>query len=320
LFSLQQFILPGCKRIQFSKSIVRLMRSRLFIYVPLAADFGIAVTKFIAATVTGSSAMISEGIHSVIDTVNQLLVLWGLEKSKNKPDEEQLFGYGKEQYFSSFVVSLLLFSIGGCISFYEGITRLKKPDKVIDPGWNYTVLGISFFFTAITVMVTLKKFNKQRGHPGFFESIRQSKDPSVFIVLPGYLGDLIGLLIAFLGVFLGHLLHNPYYDGIASMVIGIFLIGVSILLARESRSLVLGKSVSKKTMREIIALAETDPSIITVKRHFSMYMLPEEVVLQLIAVFKKDLTSQQITEAINRIIKNMQEKFPRIKQIFIEPG
>src|ERR1700712_4800470 len=139
------------------------MRSKLFIYVALAADLGIAVVKFIAAAATGSAAMISEGIHSVIDTVNQVLLLWGIKKSKKKPDEERPFGYGKELYFWSFVVSLLLFSVGGCISFYEGIVRLKKPGEVMDPTWNYIVLGVSFLFTAITVFITLKKFNRQRG-------------------------------------------------------------------------------------------------------------------------------------------------------------
>ena len=145
------------------------MRSRLFIYVALAADLGIAVIKFIAAAATGSAAMISEGIHSVIDTVNQLLLLWGIKRSKKRPDEERPFGYGRELYFWSFVVSLLLFSVGGCISFYEGIMRVKNPDELIDQKWNYIVLGVSFLFTGITVMITLKKFNRQRGGLGFFE-------------------------------------------------------------------------------------------------------------------------------------------------------
>jgi len=296
------------------------MRSRIFIYVALAADIGIAVTKFIAAAVTGSSAMVSEGIHSVIDAVNQLLLIWGIKKSKKTPDEKRPFGYGKELYFWSFIVSLLLFSIGGCISFYEGIIRTRNPEMGKDPTWNYIVLGVSFVFTAVTVVITFKKFNRQRGELGFFSAIKSSKDPSVFIVLLGDIGDLIGLLIAFLGVLLGHLFHNPYYDGIASMVIGIFLIGISIVLVRESRSLLMGEAVSKKTLLKIIALAEADPSIVRVKKHFSMYMSPEEIVLQLIAVFKKDLTTQQITDAIKRIIKNIQEEFPRVKQIFIEPG
>jgi cation diffusion facilitator family transporter len=296
------------------------VRSRSFIYVALAADLGIAITKFIAAAFTGSSAMVSEGIHSIIDTVNQLLLLWGIKRSKKKPDEKRPFGYGKELYFWSFIVSLLLFSVGGCISFYEGILRIKAPGRDQDQTWNYIVLAVSFVFTVITVLITFKKFNKQRGDLGFFEAIKQSKDPSVFIVLLGDIGDLIGLFIAFVGVLLGHLLHNPYYDGIASMVIGVFLIGISVLLVRESRSLLMGETIHKKTLQEIIALTEADPSIVKVKRHFSMYMSPEEVILQLIAVFKKDLTTQQITDAIKRIIKNIQDKHPRIKQIFIEPG
>jgi divalent metal cation (Fe/Co/Zn/Cd) transporter len=139
-------------------------------------------------------------------------------------------------------------------------------------------------------------------------------------VLLGDIGDLLGLVVAFLGVYLGHLLHNRYHDGIASMVIGIFLIAISLLLVRESRSLLMGETASRKTLRKIISLTEADPSIVKVKRHFSMYMAPEEVVLQLIAVFKKDLTTQQITEAIQRISKTIQKKFPRIRQIFIEPA
>lgn len=295
------------------------MRSKLFLYVALAADLGIAATKFIAAAATGSSAMISEGIHSIIDSINQVLLLLGIKKSKKRPDAKRPFGYGKELYFWSFIVSLLLFSTGGCISFYEGILRFKRTGEMEDQTWNYIVLVIAFVFTAISAVTTLKKFNKQRGQLEFWKAITQSKDPSVFIVLLGDLGDLIGLLIAFLGIYLGHLLHNPYYDGIASMIIGVFLIAISLLLVRESRSLLMGESASKKTLQEIVALTETDPSIIKVKKHFSMYMAPDEIILQLTAVFKKDLTTHDITRAIKRISKNIQEKFPTIRQIFIEP-
>ena len=296
------------------------MKSKFFIYVALVADLAIAVTKFIAAVITGSSAMISEGIHSIIDAINQLLLLWGIKKSRKRPDSKRPFGYGKELYFWSFIVSLLIFSVGGCISFYEGILRLKRPAPVENQNWNYIVLAIAFVFTAITVAITLKKFNKQRRGLGFWKAIRESKDPAVFIVLLGDMGDLIGLMIAFLGIYLGHLFHNPYYDGIASMVIGVFLIIISLLLVRESRSLLMGETISKKNLHKIILLTEADPSVLKVKKHFSMYLAPEEIVLQLIAVFKKDLTTAQITEAIKRIIKNIQQKFPRIKQRFIEPA
>ena len=296
------------------------MRSRLFLYVALAADIGIVIIKFIAAGVTGSSAMISEGIHSIIDSINQLLLLLGIKRSRKRADSKRPFGYGRELYFWSFVVSLLLFSVGGCISFYQGILRLKNPSISEDQTWNYIVLAISFLFTAITAGVTLKKFNKHRGALGFYQAVKQSKDPSIFIVLISDLTDLLGLVIAFLGVYLAHIFHNHYYDGAASMIIGVFLIAVSLLLVKESKSLLMGESISKKTMRQIIALAKADPSVIKIKRHFSIYMSPEEIILQLIAVFKQDLTTEQITDAIKRISDSIQKEFPRIKQIFIEPG
>ena len=296
------------------------MKSKLFIYVALAADLGIAAIKFVAAAFTGSSAMLSEGIHSVIDSFNQVLLIWGMRKSKKRADAKRPFGYGKELYFWSFVVSLLLFSTGGCISVYQGILRLQNPSPLESLGWNYVVLIIAFIFTGISAMVSLKKFNKQRGSMGFFKAIKESKDPALFIVLVGDLGDMGGLILAFLGVSLGHLLHNPYYDGIASMAIGVFLIIISLLLVRESRSLLLGESISKATIESILGIAREDIAIIRIKKHLSMYLGPEEVVLQLIAEFEDDLTTADITDAIKRVSTIIKERFPRIKQIFIEPG
>jgi cation diffusion facilitator family transporter len=293
--------------------------SKAFIYIALLADLGIAVTKFIAAAFTGSSAMISEGIHSVIDSVNQVLLLFGIRLSKKKPDSKRPFGYGRELYFWSFIVSLLMFSIGGCISFYEGIIRLKRPDISGNQTWNYSVLAVAFVFTIISLIASLRKFNTERGEFAFWEAIRESKDPSLFTVLLGEIGDAAGLIIAFLGVFLGHVFHNPYYDGIASMVIGVFLILISLLLVRESRSLLMGETPSRKTLRKIIEIAEADPSIIKVKKHYSVYLAPEEIVLQLIASFKNDLTTEEITDAIKRISRTIKRQYPRFKQIFIEP-
>jgi cation diffusion facilitator family transporter len=261
--------------------------SKAFIYIALLADLGIAVTKFIAAAFTGSSAMLSEGIHSVIDSVNQVLLLFGIRKSQKKADQKGPFGYGRELYFWSFIVSLLMFSIGGCISFYEGVLRLRNPDVSDDQRWNYIVLGIAFIFTLISLIASLKRFNKERGELSFWEAIRESKDPSLFTVLLGEIGDVAGLVIAFLGVLFGHLFQNPYYDGIASMIIGVILIAISLILVRESRSLLMGETPNRKTLQKIIAIAESDPSIVKVKKHYSVYLAPEEIVLQLIATFKK---------------------------------
>jgi cation diffusion facilitator family transporter len=294
--------------------------SKAPVYTALIADLAIAVTKFVAAAITGSSAMISEGIHSVIDSVNQVLLLIGISSSKRKPDENRPFGYGKELYFWSFVVSLLIFSLGGGVSFYEGIARLHHPVTLESASWNYIVLAIAFAFTMFSVIITLKAFNKQRGDTPFWEAIRQSKDPSTFIVLLQDVGDLLGLTVAFFGVYFGHLFNNSYSDGIASIVIGIILMAISAVLVRESRSLLMGETAGKKTLKEIVKLTEADPSVIKVKRHFSMYMAPEEIVLQLITVFKDGLTTSQIAEAIERIQEKIQQKYPRFKQIFIEPG
>jgi cation diffusion facilitator family transporter len=296
------------------------MKSRLFIYVSLAVDLLIAASKFIAAGITGSSSMISEAIHSVIDAISQLLLIWGIKTSKKKPDEARPFGYGKELYFWSFVVSLVIFLLGGCISFYEGILRFSNPEFKGNPNWSYAILAIAFVFNAISLFTALKAFNKERGNIPFVKAVLDSKNPTTFIVVLGDVADLLGLFIAFLGVYLGRLFHNPHYDGIAAMIIGLILIAISLLLVRESKSLLMGETTSRTTMRKIVAIAEADEAILKVKKHFSMYMAPEEVLLQLVAVFKKGLTTEQITSAIERISKGIKTEFPRIRQIFIEPA
>jgi cation diffusion facilitator family transporter len=295
------------------------MKSRLFIYVSLAVDILIAVSKFIAAAVTGSSSMISEGIHSVVDAGSQLLLIWGIKTSKKKPDLTRPYGYGKELYFWSFVVSLVIFVVGGCISFYEGLLRLSRPEFEGNQNWNYAILAIAFLFNTVSLVSALKAFNKERVHTSFWKAVTQSKDPSTFIVILGDVGDLLGLIVAFFGVYLGRLLHDPYYDGIASMIIGAILIIISLLLLRESKSLLMGETTSRKTLRKIIKLTEADQAVLKVKKHFSMYMGPEEVLLQLNTIFKDDLTTHQITDAIERITKTIQAEFPKIKQIYIEP-
>lgn len=295
------------------------MKSKLFIYISLVVDISIAISKFIAAGFTGSSSMVSEGIHSVIDGISQLLLIWGIRTSRKKADSIRPFGYGKELYFWSFIVSLVIFILGGCISFYEGLDRIQKPEFYGSPYWNYAILGIAFLFTMVSMIAALKAFNKQRRHESFWKEVMESKDPSTFIVLLGDFGDMIGLIIAFLGVFLGRLYHNPYYDGIASMAIGVVMITISGLLVRESKSLLMGETIAYKTVRKILKLTHQDAAVIRIKKHFSMYMGPDEILIQLNTVFKEDLTTVQITDAIERITKMIKADFPRIKQIFIEP-
>lgn len=298
---------------------VKAMKTRAFLFVSLAVDITIAISKFIAAAFTGSISMISEGIHSLIDTISQVLLIWGVKISKKKPDPNRPFGYGRELYFWSFIVSLIIFLMGGCISVYEGIKRIKNHEFEGNANWNYSVLGIAFVFTFISMYTALRAFNKERGEIPFWQAIKESKDPSVFIVLLGDVGDMIGLIIAFLGIFIGRLLKSPIYDGVASILIGLILIIISLILVRESKSLLMGETPSNRTLKRIVALTEADEAIVKVKRHYSTYMAPEEVILQITAVFKRDLTTQQITTAIERLVQKIQKRFPRIKQIFIEP-
>ncbi len=292
--------------------------SKLPIYSALVANIIIAITKFIAAAITGSSAMISEGIHSVVDTANELLLLLGISKSKKPADKKRPFGYGRELYFWSFIVSILIFAVGGGIAFYEGITHLQHPHIIEDPMWSYIVLAASLIFNLVSFLIALKAFNKNR-KDNVWKTIRKSKDPSNIVILFEDAGDVLGVAVALAGVYFGYRYQNPYYDGIASVIIGIILTAISFLLARESRSLLMGESVDESTVDAVIKISESDEAIEKVFYPLTVYLSPEEIVLVLETVFKNDLTTKQINEAIERIQAEIQSQYPDIKKIFIEP-
>lgn len=289
------------------------------IYIALAADVAIAITKFIAALITGSAAMLSEGIHSLIDSLNELLLLLGLKRSKKPADEVRPFGYGKELYFWAFIVSMLIFILGGGIALYEGIDRLVYPQPITNVWWNYIVLTIAFVFNLISSITAYKAFNRNRGDQSFWDSFTRSKDPSTFVVLFEDISGILGIVVAFFGVLLGSHFDNQYADGIASILIGIILVTFSFVLLRESRSLLMGETIGKTALTDIIAITESDRDVVKVLQNFSMYMAPEEVLLQLMTVFKDDITTQQILDSIDRINKTIREKYPKVKQLFIEP-
>lgn len=293
--------------------------TKLAIYSALCANLLIAVTKFIAAIITRSSAMLSEGIHSVVDTLNEILLLVGIKKSHRKADAKRPFGYGKELYFWSFIVSILIFGVGGGISFYEGITHLQHPETIRDPLWNYIVLGFAFLFDGISFIISLKSFNAHRGDTAFWTAVRKSKDPSSFVVLFEDAADVLGLMVAFAGVFFGHLFHNPYFDGIASIIIGLILTAVSLVLSREIRSLLMGETASPQLLQQIVQIAETNDAIENVQQPLSMVLGPEEVLLILKPVIKKDLSSEEIIKAIESIKAVIQKEHSIIKQVYIEP-
>ena len=294
--------------------------SKLPVYSALAANLAIAITKFIAAAITGSSAMISEGIHSLVDTSNEVLLLLGIHKSKKPADSKRPFGYGKELYFWAFIVSILIFGLGGGISFYEGVTHLQHPSPIGDPSWNYIVLAFAFAFDGFSFITALKEFNRQRKTLSFWKAVKRSKDPSTFVVLFEDAADLLGLIVAFLGVFLGHHYNNPYFDAIASIIIGVILTVISLLLARESRSLLMGESMDESILKEVINIAKSDEAVVAINiPPLSTYMAPEEIVLLMPIVFSDHLTAIEVIDSIERIKKIIQYKHPIITKIFITP-
>lgn len=293
--------------------------SKIAIYSALFANLAIACIKFVAAIITGSSAMISEGIHSVVDTGNEVLLLLGLHRSKKPPDAQRPFGYGKELYFWSFVVSILIFAVGAGISFYEGIMHVMHPSMLSKLLWNYIVLGAALLFDGTSFIIALKNFNQQRGDQAFWAAVKRSKDPASFVVLLEDAADVLGLLVAFAGVWLGHYFQNPYFDGIASILIGCILTGISVVLARESHSLLMGESASSAVLKEVVQLASNEPEVITVGPPLSMYLGPEEIVLVLNAVLKPELTTEAILAVSERIKNKIQKGYPLFKQIIIQP-
>lgn len=293
--------------------------SKIPIYSALFANLLIAIMKFIAAAVTGSSAMISEGIHSLVDSGNEVLLLYGMKRSKKPADSLRPFGYGKELYFWAFIVSVLIFAVGGGISFYEGVTHILNPEQMNDPKWNYIVLAFAFVFDGISLITAVKEFNRQRGSVSFWTYVKISKDPTTFVVVFEDAADVVGLLVAFLGVFLGHYYNNPYFDGAASIVIGLLLTFISIMLAKESRSLLMGESADQSLLTEIRLIVEQDPSTRKSKHQLSMYLAPEELLLLLKVSFDGELNSEQIASSISRIRSTIQEAHPAVKQIYIEP-
>ncbi|MCP6758526.1 MAG: cation diffusion facilitator family transporter [Fischerella sp. CENA71] len=292
--------------------------SKKTIFAAMGANLAIAITKFIAAAITGSSAMISEGIHSVVDTGDQLLLLLGLRMSQKPADDSHPFGYGQELYFWTLIVAILIFAIGGGMSIYEGITHLINPSPLENPMWNYIVLGVAIIFEGFSWTVALREFLPTQGKQHFWQAIKNSKDPTVFTVLFEDTAAILGLFVAFIGIFLGHLFNNVYFDGIASIIIGIILAIVAVLLARESKGLLVGESAAPQTIANIRSLSKTEPGVQEVIRILTMQLAPQEVLLNLEIQFYQNLTGEEIALTVENLEAKIRQKHPEIKQIFIE--
>ncbi len=263
--------------------------SRKAVIAALLGNCAIAVSKFVAAGFTGSSAMISEGIHSVVDTGNQGLLLLGMRQSRRAPDATHPFGYGKELYFWTLATAILIFAVGGGMSFYEGITHILNPVPLTDATWNYIVITAAMLFEGGSWCVAYRAFRRTKRHRGFFGSLHATKDPSLMTVLLEDSAALIGLVIALAGVALGHWLDNPYLDGSASLAIGVLLATVAVALAYESKGLLVGEAMLPEELAAIRSLIEADPAVREAVRALSMHFGPHEVLLNLDIRFRDGL-------------------------------
>jgi cation diffusion facilitator family transporter len=294
--------------------------STLSIYGAIAANIAIAVTKFGVAGVTGSSAMLSEGIHSAVDTLNGVLLLVGLRLSRRPATPEHPFGHGKELYFWSLIVAVLIFGLGGGVSFYEGVLHIRHPEPMRDPMWNYVVLGAAAVFEGASFTIALRQFLETAGDTPFWEAIRRSKDPTTYTVLAEDSAALAGLAIAAVGIAASHHFGMPELDGAASVVIGLLLAGVAILLIRESRGLLIGEGIRPETAGAIRSIALSEPRVRDVGRVLSMYVGPDDVLVTMDLDFDNGTAAADAAAAIAAIERQVRSRFPMIKRLFIEAG
>ena len=292
--------------------------SKFAIYGAIGANVAIAISKFVAAFYTGSSAMLSEGIHSLVDSGNGVLILFGMHQAEKPADARHPFGRSKELYFWALIVAVLVFSVGGGMSFYEGIEHLKHPAPISDPTWNYVVLGLSLVFEGISCLLAFKAFNAERGDLGFWASIRRSKDPAVFAILLEDLAALVGLVIALAGVFLGHWFGNPYLDGAASIGIGILLVCVAVFLIYKTKRLLVGVGVDDETLASLEQIIRAQPQVKNMGMPLTSYLGPTDVVMALDVEFAPSLTAEQIEAAIDDMQDAVRAKHPEFKRIFVE--
>jgi cation diffusion facilitator family transporter len=295
--------------------------SRKVIYAAIVANLGIAAAKFAVAAITGSAAMMAEGIHSAVDTGNEFLLLIGERNSARAADQRHPFGYGKELYFWALIVALSVFSLGGGFSIYHGIQALRHPEPLEDPMWNYIVLGVSALFEGYSWNVSRKELNKVR-KPGasLWQAVHASKDATVFTVFIEDSAALIGLAIAALGIFLGHLFDNPYFDPAASVLIGLLLVGAAFTLARETGGLLVGEGIGQDATRRVRQILEADPAILNVGELLSMQLGPDEALLTAAVQFNRGMRIDQVEAAIERLENAVAAVYPQIRHIYFESG
>lgn len=292
--------------------------SKIAIYGAIAANVLIAVSKFTASFFTGSSAMLAEGIHSLIDTGNGFLLLLGIKKSKRPADETHPFGYGKEVYFWSFVVSVMIFALGGGFAIYEGIHSIQHPEPMEDPIWNYAVLGAAILFEGTSLIIAIRTFNKTHPSGRLLGNIIKSKDPTNFAVIIEDSAAVAGLVVALLGVFLSQQLENPYFDGIASIIIGVILLIVSIFLARETKGLLLGESANEATLAQIRSILDAEPNVKAYRPPKTMHFGPNSILVVIELDLEEDLELVEAESQMAVLRKKILKDIPRVSVAVVQ--
>jgi len=293
--------------------------NKIVVYAALFGNLAIALVKFVAAYITNSSAMLSEAIHSVVDTLNEILLLYGMKKAEQRPDAHHPFGYGRELYFWAFIVALMVFALGAIVSIYQGILHIIHPEEMHDPMINYIVLGIAILCEGFSWTVALRTFRKMKGKMGYFEAFRRSKDPTTFTVLFEDTAALVGLFIALIGIFLAHQLNIPELDGAASILIGVVLAVSAWLLARETKGLLLGETADPRLRENVLNIAQQDAAVYSANGVLTEQMGAHQVIASLSLEFKDDLTSDEIEACVNRIEAQIKQLHPEIITLFVKP-
>ncbi|MEM6835425.1 MAG: cation diffusion facilitator family transporter [Cyanobacteria bacterium P01_C01_bin.120] len=294
--------------------------SKVSIYAALLANVAIAIAKFVGAGISGSSAMLSEGIHSVVDSVNEILLLYGLKQSEKGPDDLHPLGHGQELYFWSLVVAVLIFSLGGGFSIYEGVQGFQAAEPSASPVVSYSVLGTAAIFEAAALTVSIREFKHQNPNRqgNLWTAMKRSKDPSSFIVIFEDAAALLGLGVAFGGVYLSQVTQNTTYDAIASIVIGVILTVVAIVLVSETKGLLIGESALPETQESLKAIIKADQAVVGMGSLITLHLAPKDVMLALNIEFADDLSADDIEAAVCRIETSIRDSHEEVKRIFIE--
>jgi len=284
----------------------------------LAANLGIAVAKFAAAAITGSSALLTEGVHSLVDSTNQLLLMYGQKRAAKPADARHPAGYGRELYFWSFVVALLVFALGAGVSVYEGIQHVLDPEKAVSPLIGYLVLALAFALEGGSTVTAFREFDAARGGKSWWRALIDTKDATTVIVLLENGAAMAGILIAAIGLGISQLSGDARFDGIASILIGLLLGVVAIFLAREAKGLLIGEAADP-VLVEGIRSAASRTGVMGIGDIMTIHNAPEQIVAALNVDFDNRLTAGDVERIVDEIERAVQQRFPSVTRIYVRP-